>query len=62
MNFLACSARKILVISAGPFGCIPSRVPAGSKKGECVASDDEMAEGFNTTTQRDDTRAYWLLA
>ncbi|KAG0504668.1 hypothetical protein M758_N028300 [Ceratodon purpureus] len=44
-------ARKFLLLSVGPFGCIPSRIAVGSSTGKCVASDNEMAEGFNTAMQ-----------
>lgn len=44
-------ARKFLLLSLGPFGCIPYRIAVGSSNGKCVASDNEMAEGFNAAMQ-----------
>lgn len=40
-------ARKVLVSNVGPVGCIPSRLALGSPDGRCVASENEMAVGFN---------------
>lgn len=41
-------ARKILVVSLSPLGCIPSQLyKLGSKDGECIASVNDIAVNFN---------------
>lgn len=46
-NVYKLGARKVLVSAVGPIGCIPSRLALGSPDGRCIASENEMAVGFN---------------
>lgn len=40
-------ARNILVSDVGAIGCIPSQLAVKSINGECVDSDNELAQSYN---------------